>query len=453
MKPENNNHMAQASEKDLDKILRSLGIEALTSMQEAALRSDEEGRDMILLAPTGSGKTVAFLLPLLRRLDAAREGVQAVIMTPSRELALQTEQVFKAMKTPFRIMSCYGGRPAMEEHRVMRQLRPAVIAGTPGRLNDHLSKRNFEPSDVWTLVIDEFDKCLELGFRDEMSAVIAQLPCLRKRYLLSATDAEEIPRFVGLRSAVKLDFLQEKELLAGERLQVSRVQSPEKDKLRTLYRLLCSFGGSPAIVFANHRDAADRIGRYLVAAGLSCGVFHGGMEQEDRERVLFKFRNGSCHTLVATDLAARGLDIPEVGQIVHYHLPPNEDAYLHRNGRTARWKSSGHVCLLLGPEEQLPDYCGSLPERSLPACPPAPEPPRRVTLYIGRGRREKLSRTDVVGFLCKQGRLAMDEIGQVEVRDHYALVAISRAKLKQTLALAGGEKIKGMKTLIEEMRD
>ena len=157
----------------------------------------KKASDLILLSPTGSGKTLAYLLPLVSSLKKGVEGVQAVVLVPSRELALQIEQVFKAMATGFPVMSCYGGRPAMEEHRTMKGISPAVIIGTPGRMNDHLNKQNFEAGTVRTLVIDEFDKCLEFGFQDEMAEVIGKLPSLRRRFLLSATDAEEIPRFTG----------------------------------------------------------------------------------------------------------------------------------------------------------------------------------------------------------------------------------------------------------------
>jgi len=435
---------------DMEKILRNLNIEALNSMQEAVWKGDTDRKDLILLSPTGSGKTIAYLLPLLRRLDSSVKGVQAVILVPSRELALQTEAVFKSMGTDYKIMSCYGGRPAMEEHRTMRGLQPDVIVATPGRMNDHLSKQNFDSSTVSTLVIDEFDKCLEFGFHDEMSAVIAQLPALSKRYLLSATDAEEIPEFTGMGRTVKLNFLNPEEI-GPERIHVYRVVSPEKDKLETLYKLLCTLGNQPTIVFCNHRESVDRIGKYLSSKGVFYETFHGGMEQDQRERALYKFRNGSCHIFVSTDLAARGLDIPEIENVVHYHLPVNEEGYIHRNGRTARWKSEGNSYLILHEEETLPVYGGTPQEYTLPDNPLKPLPPVWVTLYIGKGRKDKLNKIDIVGFLYKKGNLSKDDVGRVDVKDHYALVAVKRKKQKQLLNLIKGEKIKGMKTIIEEM--
>lgn len=436
---------------DREKVLQNLKIEMLNPMQQATWEGDVDSKDLILLSPTGSGKTIAYLLPLLRRLNAEEKGVQAVILVPSRELALQTENVFKSMGTDYKIMSCYGGRPAMEEHRTMKGIQPAVIVATPGRMNDHLSKQNFDASTVKTLVIDEFDKCLEFGFHDEMSAVIAQLPNLIKRYLLSATDAEEIPEFAGIGHALKLNFLNSEEP-HSHRIHVYKVISPEKDKLETLYKLLCTLGNQSMIVFCNHRESVDRIGKYLSSKGVYHETFHGGMEQDVRERALYKFRNGSCHIFISTDLAARGLDIPHVEHIVHYHLPLNEEGYIHRNGRTARWEAEGNSYLILYKDDQLPEYCDNMQEYILPENPPKPLAPLWVTLYIGKGKKDKLNKVDIVGFLYKKGNLSKEDIGKVDVKDHYSLVAIKRKKLKQTLNLIEGEKIKGIKTIIEEVK-
>lgn len=432
--------------------LENLKIETLNPMQESAVDAWREGSDLILLSPTGSGKTLAYLLPLLETLKPDVKGVQAVVLVPSRELALQIDQVFKSMNTPYKVMSCYGGRPAMEEHRTMNGIHPSVIIGTPGRMNDHLGKQNFDASAVRTLVIDEFDKCLEFGFQEEMAQVIGQLPNLKRRFLLSATDAEEIPRFAGLNHTQKLNFLDEEEA-SRARIHIYKVISPVKDKLETLYRLLCTLGSKSTLVFCNHRESVERVGKYLQSQKYPCGIFHGGMEQDDRERSLYKFRNGSCHVLVSTDLAARGLDIPEIEHIVHYHMPIQEDGYIHRNGRTARWEAEGNSYIILHPEEQLPDYIQEEPEMfDLPEETPRPSQPEFVTIYIGKGKKDKINKVDIVGFLAKKGNLKKEEIGRIDVKDHYAFVAVSRKKIKQTLGLIKGEKIKGVKTIIEEAK-
>lgn len=434
---------------DIQTLLQNLKIEQLNVMQQTAIDAYKEGRDMVLLSPTGSGKTLAYLIPLLSGLKKGAEGVQAVVLVPSRELALQIEQVFKAMKTDFAIMSCYGGRPAMDEHRTMKGIRPSVIVGTPGRMNDHLEKMNFDASAVRLLVIDEFDKCLEFGFHDEMADVIGKLPKLQRRFLISATDAEEIPEFTGVGKCIKLDFLGGEESLA-DRLHMYKVMSPIKDKLETLYRLVCSIGSEQTLVFCNHRESVDRVGKYLHSMKVYCETFHGGMEQDDRERALYKFRNGSCNVFVSTDLAARGLDISGIRNVVHYHLPVGEDGFIHRNGRTARWDADGNAYVILHAEEKIPEYFdmdmeGFVLEEETPK----PAQPDFVTLYISKGKKDKINKIDIVGFLFKKGGLNKEDVGMVDVKDHYAFAAISRRKSKQTLKLIQNEKIKGLKVLIE----
>lgn len=440
-----NNELIQA-------VLRHLKIETLNPMQEASLAHAAEDKDLILLSPTGSGKTLAFLLPLLLTLKPDDASIQALILAPSRELALQIESVFKAMNTPWKTCCCYGGHPIAEEKKSILGNHPAVIIGTPGRITDHLSKGNFDPSTIHTLIIDEFDKALEFGFHDEMAEIIEQLPGLRKRMLLSATDAEEIPQFTGLNRTVKLDFLTT-EAQEKSRLTLMKVVSPDKDKVDTLYKLLCTLGSSSSIVFCNHRDAVDRVHNLLLEKGLYNERFHGGMDQPDREKALYKFRNGSCPVLVSTDLAARGLDIPEVEHIIHYHLPVNEEAFTHRNGRTARWDATGTSYLILNSAENVPEYIApDMQAFDLPDNPPRPPKPLWSTLYIGKGKKDKLSKMDIAGFLYKKGNLSREDVGAIDVREHYAFVAVRRSKVKQLLTLIRGEKIKGMKTVIEEAK-
>ena len=434
---------------DIRTILKNLKIEELNAMQQAAVDAYKEGNDIVLLSPTGSGKTLAYLIPLVQSLKKDADGVQAVVLVPSRELALQIEQVFKGMGTDFQVMSCYGGRPAMDEHRTMKGIRPSVIIGTPGRMNDHLEKGNIDASTVRVLVIDEFDKCLEFGFQEEMADVIGKLPDLRRRFLLSATDAEEIPRFTGVNKSVRLNFLNADEQLS-DRLHLYKVESPVKDKLETLYKLVCSLGSEQTLVFCNHRESVDRVGKYLHSMKVYSETFHGGMDQDDRERALYKFRNGSCNIFISTDLAARGLDISGIKNVVHYHLPIAEDGFIHRNGRTARWDAEGSAYIIMHSEEKVPDY---LPDEidvyTLPEITPKPSKPEFVTLYIGKGKKDKINKIDIVGFLFKKGGLNKDDVGKVDVKDHYAFVAISRKKSQQTLKLIQNEKIKGVKTLIE----
>ena len=437
----------------MKEILRRLGIEELNYMQQDSLAANRKKDNVILISPTGSGKTLAYLLPLVQRVDKTQEEVQVVIVVPSRELARQTHSVLTAMNCGVRCEAVYGGRPAMEEHRLLRDRRPQVIVGTPGRLLDHLAKENFSSLRVSHLVIDEFDKCLELGFQDELQRLVGQLPEVTHRILLSATDCPEIPRFITLdENTEKLDYSDGDEQVP-HRITLYEVHSPLKDKLDTLGLLLSDLGQQSSIVFVGYRESVERVAQYLRKQQVAVSDFHGGMEQDLRERALFRFASGACNVLVSTDLASRGLDLPEVDNIIHYHLPLDEAAFVHRNGRTARWEASGKAYLLLGPEEHLPDFVHTEPETyRIASREVAVASPRWESLYIGRGKKEKLSRGDIAGFMMKTGGLAPDEVGRIEVRDHCAYVSVARHRVKELMGRIKGQKIKGMKTIIEPTR-
>lgn len=436
----------------IDKILDKLGIQ-LNPMQEETMHAVLHGnKDVVVLSPTGSGKTMAYLMPLVQLIDPKVDEPQLVVVTPGRELALQSTEVLKSMGTGLRTMACYGGRAAMDEHRVMNKVLPQVIFGTPGRLTDHLDKGNFSAEHVKYLVIDEFDKCLEMGFQDEMGRLIASLPYLERHFLLSATEAEEIPRFVHMGRVETIDYRMDEEQVP-ERIRIYQVKSPQKDKLETLAQLLLSLGDESSIVFLNYRDSVERTNEFLRSRGFATSAFHGGLEQHEREDALYKFSNGSANIFVSTDLGARGLDIPDIDNIIHYHLPECEDSYIHRVGRTARWEATGKAFFLLGPSEDIPSYVDAeVEDYEIPSDLPAPAKPRMATIYIGKGKKDKISKGDIVGYLCKIGQLQSSEIGKIDVKDRYAYVAVSRTKLKQVLKLTAGQKIKGIKTVIEEVR-
>lgn len=436
----------------IDKILDKLGIQ-LNPMQEETMHAVLHGnKDVVVLSPTGSGKTLAYLMPLVQLIDPKVDEPQLVVVTPGRELALQSTEVLKSMGTGLRTMACYGGRAAMDEHRVMNKVLPQVIFGTPGRLTDHLDKGNFSAEHVKYLVIDEFDKCREMGFQDEMGRLIASLPYLERHFLLSATEAEEIPRFVHMGRVETIDYRMDEEQVP-ERIRIYQVKSPQKDKLETLAQLLLSLGDESSIVFLNYRDSVERTNEFLRSRGFATSAFHGGLEQHEREDALYKFSNGSANIFVSTDLGARGLDIPDIDNIIHYHLPECEDSYIHRVGRTARWEATGKAFFLLGPSEDIPSYVDAeVEDYEIPSDLPAPAKPRMATIYIGKGKKDKISKGDIVGYLCKIGQLQSSEIGKIDVKDRYAYVAVSRTKLKQVLKLTAGQKIKGIKTVIEEVR-
>jgi superfamily II DNA/RNA helicase len=424
--------------------LQNLSIEALNPMQIAYLEQSELHKHTVLLSNTGSGKTLAFLLPLWKNLQKDVKGVQAIIIVPSRELAIQIDDVLRKIGTGFKATLCYGGhKREIEENNLIEA--PSVIIGTPGRLADHIRRHNFDPRTIHTLIIDEFDKSLELGFVDEMQLIIESMPSIENILLTSATEAVEIPDFIGLKDEKRIDFIDKNEKLE-EQLSIYTVASEEKDKIETLFLLLCQIGSRPTIIFCNHRDAVERVNSLLLEKGIYSVFYHGGMEQYERDTAMCKFRNGTSLILVTTDLASRGLDIAHIRNIIHYHLPLSEEVFTHRNGRTARMDRSGNVFVLFSEEEELPSYItnvaseyASSKEYTLP------EKPVWSTLYISHGKKDKINKIDIVGFLTNICQLKKEDIGLIEVKDFTSFVAIRKSKMSMVLELSKDKRIKNKK--------
>ncbi len=426
--------------------LSNLQIKALNEMQLASLEANKAADSVVLLSDTGSGKTLAFLLPIAQILDKNSKVSQAMIIVSSRELALQIEQVFKKMGTGFKITCCYGGHLRETEENNLKQA-PALIVGTPGRLADHIRRGNITTTHIETLVLDEFDKSLEQGFEAEMSFIISSLPNLKKRMLTSATEAVEIPAFVGLKNSVEINFLMGEKSPA---LAVQMLRSEDANKTLALFNLICALGNRSTIVFCNQREIVEQVSNFLKDKGIVNVFYHGAMEQQERDVALCKFRNGSSNVLVTTDLAARGLDIPNIRYIIHYQLPTSEESFIHRNGRTARMEASGTAILLLAPQETVPPYI--LPEPSsieLPVDLTIPSKPDWTTFYISAGKKDKVNKIDIVGFLTNKGRLKKEDIGLIEVKDFFSFVAVRKSKAGSTLQLIKEERIKNKKVKIE----
>lgn len=415
-------------------------------MQKTTYKAAENGKDIILLSPTGSGKTLAFLFPILRNLDKNKYGIQALILVPSRELALQIEQVFKSMGNEFKVTFCYGGHDKKIEVNNLTEA-PALLIGTPGRIAYHLKNDNFDPESIETLVLDEFDKALEFGFHDDMDFIINSIPNLAQRILTSATSMPEIPKFTGIDHPEKVDFLKDLEIKPD--FQLRKVITTSEEKLETLFQLLCKIGNKRTLIFCNHRDAVDRISELLKQKGISRETFHGGMEQDERERALLKFKNDSSRILITTDLASRGLDIPEVESIVHYQLPPKEDAFIHRNGRTARMNAKGFVYLIMTEDENFPFIKKSTPEEKLTQDYKMPTRTPFLTIYISAGKKDKVNKVDIVGYLIKIGELEKDDIGLIEVKDTTSYVAVNRSKVVALLKKLENKRLKNKKLKIE----
>lgn len=415
-------------------------------MQKSIYKASENETDIVLLSPTGSGKTLGFLFPVLRNLKTDTKGIQALILVPARELALQIEQVFKAMGTDFKVSVCYGGHDKKIEVNNLKEA-PAVLIGTPGRVVYHLRNNNFNPDPIQTLVLDEFDKALELGFQEDMEFIIGSLNQLNQRILTSATAMEEIPKFTGLKDEKVINFLKLSENKPD--IQLKKVMTIPEEKLDTLFNLICKIGNKRTLIFCNHRDAVDRISELLREKGIARETFHGGMEQDERERALLKFRNDSSRILITTDLAARGLDIPEVESIVHYQLPPKEDAFIHRNGRTARMNAKGFAYLIMTEDENFPFIKNNTPEESVSGFTKVPERTPNQTIYISAGKKDKVNKVDIVGYLIKKGGLEKDDIGLIEVKDTTSYVAVNRKKTVELLKKLSTEKLKGKKVKME----
>ncbi|WMJ74986.1 DEAD/DEAH box helicase [Cytophagaceae bacterium ABcell3] len=425
----------------VEKILDNLNITALNKMQEAFLASENFNKDVILLSPTGTGKTLAFLLHVVQRLKQG-SGVQALIISPSRELSLQIEQVFRNMGTGFKVACFYGGHPMKLEKQSLIE-PPALLIGTPGRLADHLRKGSFDPVNIKSLVLDEFDKSLELGFEDDMSFIIGELSGLKKRILTSATKMEQVPAFVKADQPVTIDFLSTS---TPDKLTIKVAKCDSKYKPDSLFNLVCGFQGEQSIVFCNHREAVERLCALIADQGVGVEMYHGGMGQEEREKALIKYRNKSAQVLVCTDLGARGLDIPSVKHVVHYQFPVDDTVWTHRNGRTARMGASGSVWLLMTQDEYLPAYLKGLPteEEEVSEC-ASPVLSEWETVYFGAGRKDKVNKIDIVGALYKKGQLSKDDLGLIEVKDKASYAAVRKSKLKNLLKLLAGEKIKNRK--------
>lgn len=421
--------------------LNTLSFSELKPIQTTMLDQFKTNDQLVLIAPTGSGKTLAFLLPILESLTNS-EVTQAVIIAPARELALQIEQVFKQMKTGFKINCCYGGHPIrVEKNNLLNS--PQVIVGTPGRIADHLRRGTIDVRTIKTLVLDEFDKSIELGFEKDISAIIDELYSVEKRVLVSATQQEdlELPSFTKMPDPEILKFIGEKRNEGT--LSQFYIRAEDSDKLEILKDLVYRVGNEPTIIFCNHREAVERIGELLKINKIPVGIFHGTLKQEHRERELTKLRNGSTNILIATDLAARGIDIPAIKNVIHYQIPLKEDAFIHRNGRTARMDSDGNSFVMLKSDDYIPEFISQdLPSFDLSKIKTVNLQTKYATVYVGLGRKDKINKVDIVGLFYKKGGLIKDELGKIEVLDYCAFVAVDYAKARQLVQDLKSEKIK-----------
>ncbi|MEL6562410.1 MAG: DEAD/DEAH box helicase, partial [Bacteroidota bacterium] len=429
--------------KDLNAILTKLNIDQLNPMQVKAFQMINQYEEVVLLSPTGTGKTLAFLLPLLEKLNPIQEVIQLLIVVPSRELAIQIEQVAREMGSGYKVNAVYGGRAGAKD-KIDLKHAPAILIGTPGRLADHIRNDHIDPSAIESLVLDEFDKSLEVGFEEEMKEIVDALPTLKNKVLTSATNKTKFPSFLNLINPQEIDFIGEQ---SRNQLDQILLTTDQEDKLDILIDLLHHVGRKNGIIFCNFKDSIKHVSEHLRSEGIHHVCFYGGMEQKDRERSLIKFRNGSSRILLATDLAARGIDIPELDFIVHYQLPIKETEFIHRNGRTARMNSEGTAYILRWTREKIPSFINEKKSIQLKLV-KSDLTPSWTTLFLSGGRKDKISKGDVAGLFFKQGKLSKEELGMIELKQDCAFVAVAAAKASKVVNSLNNSRLKKKKVRI-----
>jgi len=454
--------------------LAELNFTQPTPVQALVLGPALDLQDVAGQAPTGSGKTAAYGLAILAQVDPAAKAVQAIVLVPARELALQVRDALKGLgkylpAPGLRVAALYGGHAMRDEVQTLQQT-PHVVVATPGRLLDHLEKRNIIPNQLKVLVLDEADKLLDLKFQEEMATIISRLPRRRQTLLFSATMPDKVmglvrdyltrPRMLkaagGLNGEITGDALPASLSLRGH------VLNAVEEKPAALYHLLQQPGTGQTLIFANTRDKVEELAQFLRGRGVAAEVLHGKLPQPERDKALMKLRNNSAQALVATDVAARGIDVPALDTVIQYDLPHDAETFQHRAGRTARAGVAGTAHLLATPPEQTrvqswPSAQAAQWARLKPApLPPANAAnklprPETITLHVTAGKKHKVSAHDLVGAFVKVGGLEHHTVGRIEVFDFYSYVAVPRKQAAELLEKLNGAKIKGVKVRVTEV--
>lgn len=432
----------------IDNISSRLGISSLNEIQRQILTSTAQ--NILLLSPTGSGKTIAFAIGMLLKLDEKGQSPKAVVIAPSRELVTQIYDVIRQLATGMKVVAFYGGHAMIDEKKSL-SITPDIIIATPGRLLDHINRKQIDLYSSQVLILDEYDKSLDLGFHDEMKRVCRTMPNLKRTILTSATRLNEMPTFLQFNQPEIIDALENASSVRN-RTRIVRVESVLRDKLDSLSDLLHSIPNGRTIVFVNHRESAIRIYERMHQDKLPVGLYHGALDQFEREKAITLFDNGTTPILISTDLGARGLDIKAIESVIHYHIPPTEDAWVHRNGRTARVDAYGVVYVITSEADNIPEYINFDHSYSPSGHNDDPIHATMATLYVGAGKKEKLSRGDILGFLVKQGGLEPNSIGKISVKDHCILVAVEKSAIKGILPTIQKAKVKNKSVKISLLK-
>lgn len=442
--------------------VQSLGYTQMTPVQAQSLPAILDGRDLIAQAPTGSGKTAAFGLGLLHRLDPAAGSTQAVVLCPTRELADQVGKQLRrlAFAMPnLKLSILCGGMPLAPQLDSLAQHAPQVVVGTPGRLQELLRKRALDLSAVRTLVFDEADRMLDMGFEEPIRELVKATPASRQGLLFSATfpdGVREISRAM-LRDPVEVT------VEAGERHAAIEQRFYEVEparKTQLLATLLLQERPESCVVFCNMRRDVDEVAGSLAHYGFTALALHGDMEQRDRDEVLVRFANRSCNVLVASDVAARGLDVKELALVVNHDVPSDADTYVHRIGRTGRAGREGLAITLCTPREknrvEAIEQRQGAPLTWYRATPLTGKPNNvpaaaMTTLRIDAGRTDKLRPGDILGALTGDAGLKADAVGKIDVFPTRSYVAVVRSQAAQALARLREGKIKGRKFRVSRL--
>lgn len=448
----------------LEKSLYELGYEQPTPIQQQAIPLIAAGKDVVGQAQTGSGKTAAYGLPILQHIDASRSQVQALVIVPTRELVLQVREELKKLGkyiSALKILAVYGGHSFSEERKSFSH-PPQVLIATPGRLLDHLNRAIFEPEAIQLIVIDEADKLLEMNFEQELNQILSYLPSTRQSLLFSATLPESVL------SLIKKTLNNPQFVISDERANPSQIEfiahrvTPD-EKLPALLLLLSELEQPRAVIFCNTRERVNEVNIFLKNKGFSSEALHGAMDQMERDKALMKFRNGSAQLLVATDLAARGIHIAELGTVIHLEILREESSFLHRSGRTGRVGQEGTVYLFVSETEeaymQRWQQVKAIPWRTLKTAKRLKSrdivetaSPEYITLHVKAGKKEKVSAGDIVGALVALADLQATQIGKIEVHDHFCYVAVPFQAGKSIAEKLNAGKIKGRKIKVSVVR-
>jgi len=441
--------------------LESLGYHTMTAIQAEALPLALAGKDLIAQAKTGSGKTAAFGVPLLCQLNPRDFGTQALILCHTRELATQVAVEIRRLaryQQNIKVVTLTGGSSIGPQIGSLEH-GAHIVVGTPGRLKDHLRKQTLDLSQVRTLVLDEADRMLEMGFFEDIETIIEETPSTRQTLLFSATYPDDILA-LSARFQTNAEKVSVENMHSSQHIKQQFFSCQKNARLNSLVTLLEHFKPESAVVFCNTKQFVRDVCGQLSRQGIEATALHGDLEQRDRDQVLVQFKQRSCRVLVATDVAARGLDIDDLSAVINYELPHNPEIYVHRIGRTGRAGKEGLALTLFAGSERyklgsISDYLGEELAieaiETLPASNEPLSPPAYVTLCIAGGRKQKVRPGDILGALTGDAGIGGKHVGKIDVMDYAAYVAIEREVANKALGRLIKGTIKGRKFKVRKL--